>query len=465
MAVVKVKQVHATVAKAVAYVLNADKTHDGALAASNCVLDANDANAVAEQFEWMLSQSQRGSITSGREVLSHHVIQSFKPGEVTDVEALQIGVEFAERITGGDYFYVVATHTDRDHVHNHIHICPVHTTTHRKLRMQRHTLHEWRAISDELCRARSLSVVPPQATRNVRPSLGELHAQFAGRSWRDQVRQLVDDAAATSHSWDAFQSQLERDGMRVTVRNGYVTYQLPGQERAVRDWRLGAGYALPEVMARLGREVVHEYSVQPSMIARDRSGTGHVVALPHTHGELRFRVPDEAVVTGSKSVRLFLRDNEVVPVFTRNGEFAQMFSRDQLELYLSPQTMRVGQRTERLSPQGKSERHTAFLAYRAREAQRLRDTTAAWSVEFEYGHDRASIVEAIHDLGERQRELVATQQRLYDDMAEGRIRPDVYAEQASALRIELDEVSRELHRLSTAERTASLSQPDQRRAR
>lgn len=461
MAVVKVQQVHATVAKAVAYILNPAKTHDGALAASNCVLDPTDAAAVAEQFEWMLSHTQRGSVTGGREVLSHHVMQSFKPGEVTPEEALEIGVELVEKITGGDYLYVIATHTDQGHIHNHIHICPVHTTTHRKMRMQKQTLHDWRAMSDELCRARNLSVVPTPEMAGRRPQLAELHAQFEGRSWREQVRELIDEAAATARSWAEFRGVLESENVTVTVRNGYVTYQLPGQERAVRDWRLGAGYALPEVMSRLGRAQVREFSVMPTMSTRERNG-GYLISLPHTNGELRFRVPEDAVVKGAKSVRLFLREGGAVPVFDRSGAYRQMLDMRQFEMFLSPQQMRVGMHTERLTPQGKSERHTKFLEHRQRQAHRLRESTAAWAVEFEYGHDRAAIVAAVDALGERQRALVVEQQRLHDDLTTGRVSPDEYARKAAELRMELGTVNDDIRRLNT---TLKPPQPGQRRSR
>lgn len=461
MAVVKVQQVHTTVAKAVAYILNPDKTREGVLAASNCVLDPTDAAAVAEQFEWMLSQTQRGSVTGGREVLSHHLMQSFKPGEISPEAALQVGVEFVERITGGDYFYVIATHTDQDHIHNHIHICPVHATTHRKLRMQKQTLHDWRAISDEICRARNLSVVPTPERPGRRPQLAELHAKFEGRSWREQVRELIDEAASSAHTWDAFRSALEREKVTVTVRNGYVTYQLPGQERAVRDWRLGAGYSLPEVMSRLGREQVREFSVMPTMAKRDGNG-GYLISLPHTNGELQFRVPEDAVVKGAKSVRLFLRDGGAVPVFDRRGKYRQMLDMQQFATFLAPQQMRVGLHTERLTPQGKSERHTKFLEHRQRQAHRLRDTAAAWAVEFEYGHDRAAIVAAVDALGERQRALVVEQQRLHDDLTTGRVSPDEYARKATELRMELGTVNDDIRRLNT---TLKPPQPGQRRSR
>src|SRR5699024_5956419 len=120
------------------------------------VIDPSDHAAIAQA---MGETSRRVGVTQPREgsVLAHHVIQSFDPSEPVDPEAAhRIGEQLAERITGGQHEYVVATHLDKGHVHNHIIFHAVNMETGRKYRAQRHTLADIRQVSDELCLSEGL---------------------------------------------------------------------------------------------------------------------------------------------------------------------------------------------------------------------------------------------------------------------------------------------------------------------
>jgi type IV secretory pathway VirD2 relaxase len=164
MAVVKMGQIKSTPAKALAYIARPDATADGVWVSTNAdtIIDPSDFKAVARQFE---QTAQRVGVSKAREgsVLAHHVIQSFDPKDGVDTAtAHRLGVQLAEQITGGSHEYMIATHLDKGHVHNHIILNAVNRETGRRFRVQKSTIGNIRDMSDELCRAQGLSVVKGQ---------------------------------------------------------------------------------------------------------------------------------------------------------------------------------------------------------------------------------------------------------------------------------------------------------------
>ena len=99
------------------YAKNPDKTEDGEY------ISAYACDAKTADSEFLLSKRQYRQLT-GREqasdVIAYQIRQSFKPGEATPEEANRIGYEFAKRFTKGDHAFIVCTHTDKKHIHNHI---------------------------------------------------------------------------------------------------------------------------------------------------------------------------------------------------------------------------------------------------------------------------------------------------------------------------------------------------------
>ena len=93
--------------------------------------------------------------------LAYHIKLSFSPKDpVTPEQVHELGVEFARRITGGEYKFVVATHTDRHHLHDHIMVCAASRYgKHLKAELPKDIIDQWRAVSDEICRREGLSVV------------------------------------------------------------------------------------------------------------------------------------------------------------------------------------------------------------------------------------------------------------------------------------------------------------------
>lgn len=150
MAVTKIKPIKSTVKKALDYIQNPAKT-DGKLLVSSfgCSFETADI-----EFQMELEQvMQKGNN------IAHHLIQSFEPGESTSEQAHEIGRQLADEVLGGKYEYVLSTHIDKGHIHNHIIFCAVDMVEHKKYISNKQSYAYIRRTSDRLCRENGLSVV------------------------------------------------------------------------------------------------------------------------------------------------------------------------------------------------------------------------------------------------------------------------------------------------------------------
>ena len=160
MAVTKIKPVKSTLSKALDYIENPDKT-DGKMLVSSfgCSYETADI-----EFGYTLSQAR----DKGNN-LAFHLIQSFAPGEVDYQKAHEIGRQLADAVTKGQHEYVLTTHIDKGHIHNHIIFCAVNFVDHHKYVSNKRTYYGIRNMSDKLCRDNGLSVVVPgKRTRTVK---------------------------------------------------------------------------------------------------------------------------------------------------------------------------------------------------------------------------------------------------------------------------------------------------------
>lgn len=324
MAVVKMGQIKTTPAKALAYITRPDATQDGLWVSTNAaVIDPGDWRAIARQFT---DTSERVGVTSQREgsVLAQHVIQSFKPGEkVTAEQAHQLGVQLAEKITGGEHEYVIATHLDKGHIHNHIIFNATNMETGRKFRCQKDTIGRIRGLSDALCREAGLSVLPAPARASGR-SFGDIYNVLRGQSTKELLRVEIDKAAAGAGTWTEFERALELAGIETRRRggqNGTVSFREESMGRSVRDWRLGEAYTEESIMARLSRSAVNRISVDQSMIVGETRQT-MTVHVPGTGRHLRMTVAKKQVVRHGRNVRIYLPVDDRHVLADRKGNLA-----------------------------------------------------------------------------------------------------------------------------------------------
>ena len=181
MAVTKTHPIKSTLKAAIDYICNPDKT-DGKLLVSSFGCTAETADI---EFAW----TRRHAIDKGTN-LGRHLIQAFEPGEVTPEEAHQIGMELAREVLGGKYEFVLTTHIDRNHVHNHLIFNAVSFQDHKHYHSNKRSYHFIRRTSDRICKEHGLSVIVPG--RDKGKSYIEHQAEQNGTSYKAKLRAAID---------------------------------------------------------------------------------------------------------------------------------------------------------------------------------------------------------------------------------------------------------------------------------
>ena len=240
MAGTKIKPVKSTLKKALDYIQNPDKT-DGKMLVSSFGCSPETADI---EFAFTIAQAlERGNN------LAHHLIQSFEPGEVDYQKAHEIGKQLADAVTKGKYEYVLTTHIDKGHVHNHIIFCSVNFVDHHKYNSNKRSYYGIRNMSDRLCRENGLSVVAPQKGGKGK-SYAEYLAEKTGTSWKGKLKIAVDALIPQVSSFEELLSRLQAAGYAIKPGK-YVSCRAPGQERFTRLKTLGADYTEEAIRERI----------------------------------------------------------------------------------------------------------------------------------------------------------------------------------------------------------------------
>lgn len=229
---------------AVDYALDRDKTERGCFeTAINCGRDTAYEDMTQTARRW----GKQNRVRKG-----YHVIQSFRPGEVTPEQAHAIGAELAQRALGGQYEVVVATHLDRTHLHNHVVFNAVSFVDGKMYRDSFRDYYEGiRGMSDALCRERGLSVIEPG--EDAAPQ-GQYRAQQRGQTTlRDVVRRDMDEAIRRALSYGEFLRELRRMGYQVKSGDNvkHTAVRPSGGRRFIRLDSLGDGYGEADIRARI----------------------------------------------------------------------------------------------------------------------------------------------------------------------------------------------------------------------
>ena len=232
----------------IGYVQNPDKTDGGRLIVCyEC--DSRTADA-----EFLLAKRQyttaTGRVRGKDDVIAYHLRQSFVPGEITPEEANRLGVEMAQRFTKGGHAFVVCTHIDKSHVHNHIIWSAVNLDCDRKFRNFWGSTRAVRRLSDTICIENGYSIVenPKPRGKSYNKWLGDA----AKPSHREMLRVAIDRALEQKPAdLDALLVGLERSGCTVERRGKNITLCTPGWKKPARLSSLGKGYTEEDLAAVL----------------------------------------------------------------------------------------------------------------------------------------------------------------------------------------------------------------------
>lgn len=244
MAVTKIKPIRGTVNKAIAYIIDPKKTDDELLvSAFACAA----SDAAAKEFEWTrnLAAQQGAQIPT---VLARHLIQSFDVGEVSPEVAHEIGKQFADEWLKGKYEYVIATHIDKGHCHNHIIFNAVNFVDYHSYRSNKRTYRELRQLSDAICKEHGLSVIPPSQNKGM--DYKEYTEAKRGTSWKQKLRQTIDRLVITANDWDEFLKLMQEAGYEIKPGK-YISFRAEGQERFTRAKTIGENYSEERLKERI----------------------------------------------------------------------------------------------------------------------------------------------------------------------------------------------------------------------
>lgn len=191
-------------------------------------------------------------------IQAHHVIQSFKPEEVDSKKANEIGLQLAEKLAQG-HEVAVYTHTDKDHIHNHIVINAVNHEDGRKFHAHgQDAIDRFRDVSDQLCKEHGLSIVEERSA-DVRYTLAEQSLLQKGEtSWKDEIRTAIDSSKEQATSFEDLQERLKDQGVQATLRGKNITYEHLESNKKVRGSKLGLAYEKETILDGFERQVTRE---------------------------------------------------------------------------------------------------------------------------------------------------------------------------------------------------------------
>ena len=243
MAVTKIKAIRGTLSKAIAYILNPEKTDEKLLVSSyGCA-----SETAAREFEWTRKIAEQKGMNPVR-IIARHVIQSFEIGEVTPELAHEIGKQFADEILGGKYEYVLTTHIDKDHVHNHLIFNAVDFVDYHAYKSYKRIYYDMREVSDRLCKENGLSVIPPSQNKGM--SYKEYTEAKHGTSWKQKLKQTIDRLVITAKDYDDFLRLMQEAGYEIKPGK-YISFRAEGQERFTRSKTIGENYTEERIKERI----------------------------------------------------------------------------------------------------------------------------------------------------------------------------------------------------------------------
>ena len=243
MAITKNHPIDTSLKKAIDYICNPHKTDE------EIYIYSYGCSPATADIEFMWTQNnENASRPTVESHLARHFIQSFDPGETTAEVAHEIGKRLAEEVFG-KYEYVLATHTDRGHIHNHIIVNDVSFVDYKRSHINEKWYYKTRKISDNLCKEFGLSVIAP--SNNKGKSYKERAVINKGISWKMQLQNTIDVVIPKSKDFDDFIRRMELAGYKVKRQNKNISFCADGRERYTRSKTLGEDYTIDAIIERI----------------------------------------------------------------------------------------------------------------------------------------------------------------------------------------------------------------------
>ena len=253
MAYTKIHAIKATVDKAIDYICNPDKTDEQIYVSSYACAP----ETAAIDFKYTLDHCRENSPNK-----AYHLIQAFAPGEVSYEEAHRIGKELADKVLEGKYSYVLTTHIDKGHIHNHIIFCAADNIEHNKYHDCKQSYYHIRKLSDDLCKEHNLSIIIPGGERGKKYK--EWQSDQNGSTWKTQLRRDINFCIKSASTYEDFLLLMRAKGYEIKGESfeesaaKYISFRPLDKERFVRGSAksLGKEYTKERIRERI--EMKHE---------------------------------------------------------------------------------------------------------------------------------------------------------------------------------------------------------------
>ena len=243
MAYIKIFPIKVTDKKALNCITNPDKTDEKKLVSSfGCSPETADL-----EFALTRENAKKNGMDKG-DNLAFRLIQSFKPGEDDAETAHHLVQQFADEVLKGKYEYVISTHVDKDHIHNHIIFNAASFITKHKYVSNKHSYHKICRISNHICQENGLATSMP--TGEKEKSYKENIEYHRGTSWKAKLRVSIDKAIWSSINYEEFLQKMQLAGYE--IRQGKnLSFRAPEQKNFTYMKSLGSYYSEENVCIRL----------------------------------------------------------------------------------------------------------------------------------------------------------------------------------------------------------------------
>lgn len=253
MAISKIKPIKKSLKKAIDYIINPEKTEQGKYVSSfGC-------SPLTADIEMQLTTNKARNKS---ERIAYHLMQSFSPDDdITPEKAHELGREFAERITDGKHEYVISTHIDKGHIHNHIIFNSTSFVDYKKFHMP--SWHKYRMfnINDEICRRNGLSVIEHKTGKKGR-SWYENKVSKEGERWKDKMKASIDSAICEATSYEEFTQIMQMEGYEYKETESVLRFRATchGQEKFTRvnARNFGEYYSKEMLVKRINDKVFNQ---------------------------------------------------------------------------------------------------------------------------------------------------------------------------------------------------------------
>ena len=249
MAYTKIKNIKATVNKAIDYIIKKEKTHNGLYVFGYNV--APKTASIEFEFTEKLATDIVGDFKREDGNLAYHIIQSFDYKDIiTPQEALEIGRKTVEELTGGKYEYVIGTHLDKTCIHNHIVFNAVSFKDYKRFNsVPKKTVAQLRNISDKFCKEKGLHIIESSKNDNSK-SYYEWLMDKKGLSWKRTLKNIIDKNIINSKSFNEFLELMKKDNYEIK-QGKHLAFKHKAQEKYIRSFRLGNNYTEEKIKERI----------------------------------------------------------------------------------------------------------------------------------------------------------------------------------------------------------------------